>query len=284
MEWSAERSVVVFDRFTNWIDRCEGIKLKSNWSFDADLYQQLNTAREQVLRPVLAELKDKLTLKTSVDVGCGVGHFSNLLHSLGFEVLGVDAREENVVEARQRYPHLEFRVMNAEDPGMEKLGPFDIGLCLGLLYHLENPFRAIRALGTITSRIAFVEGVCYPSDEPVMALLNENKLGDQGVNYLAFYPSEASLLKMLYNSTFTDCFHPQPMPAHPFYQLNKNGFRYRTMMVASKMPLTSGLLEPVREPETELTPWNMKPLRALGLRADRLAGRFLKTVKPSVKK
>jgi hypothetical protein len=74
------------------------------------------------------------------------------------------------------------------------------------------------------------------------------------------------------------------MPAHPFYQLNKNGFRYRTMMVASKMPLTSGLLEPVREPETELTPWNMKPLRALGLRADRLAGRFLKTVKPSVKK
>jgi SAM-dependent methyltransferase len=260
------------------------MKLKSDWSFDARLYQELNIAREQVLRPILAELKQDLQLKTAVDVGCGVGHFSNVLHTLGFEVLGLDAREENVVEARQRFPDIEFRVLNAEDPGMEKLGMFDVGLCLGLLYHLENPFRAIRQLGTITSKIAFVEGVCYPSADPVMVLLDENKLGDQGVNYLAFYPSEACLLKMLYNAAFTDCFYPQPMPAHPFYQQNGNGFRYRTIMTASKLPLTSERLARVAAPETDLTPWNMKPLRALGLRADRLAGALLRALRPSAKK
>jgi SAM-dependent methyltransferase len=258
--------------------------LKSDWSFDAQLYQELNAAREQVLRPILAELKDDLHLKTVVDVGSGVGHFSNFLHSLGFEVLGVDAREENVTEARKRFPNLEFRVQNAEDSAMEKLGVFDVGLCLGLLYHLENPFRVIRHLAAITSKIAFVEGVCYPSTDPVMVLLNENKLGDQGVNYLAFYPSEACLLKMLYHAAFTDCFYPLPMPPHPFYERNGNGFRYRTILAASKAPVASRYLVRKAEPETDLTPWNMKPLRALGLRADRLAGLFLKALRPSAKK
>lgn len=260
------------------------MKLKSDWSFDARLYQELNAAREQVLRPILAELKSDLQLKTAVDVGCGVGHFSNFLHSLGLDVLGVDVREENVTESRRRYPHLDFRLLNAEEPAMENLGVFDIGLCLGLLYHLENPFRVIRQLGAITSKISIAEGVCYPSTEPVMVLLNENELGDQGVNYLAFYPSEACLLKMFYHSGFADCFYPRPMPSHPFYQRNGNGYRYRTIMAAAKVPVTSERLVRQPEIETALTPWNMKPLRALGLRADRLAGLFFKALRSSPRK
>jgi SAM-dependent methyltransferase len=258
--------------------------LKSEWSFDARLSQELNAARKQVLRPILAELKQDLQLKTAVDVGCGVGHFSNFLKELGFDVLGVDAREENVAEARQRHPHIEFRVLNAEDAAMEKLGAFDLGLCLGLLYHLENPFRVIRHLSSITSKIAFVEGVCYPSTEPAMVLLDENTLEDQAVNYLAFYPSEACLLKMLYRSAFTDCFYPRPMPAHPFYQKNRNGFRYRTLIAASKVGVTSEQLVREAESETDLTPWNMRPLRALGLRVDRLAAFILKGLRLSAKK
>jgi hypothetical protein len=117
-----------------------------------------------------------------------------------------------------------------------------------------------------------------------MVLLNENNLGDQGVNYLAFYPSEACLLKMFYHSSFTDCFYPRSMPAHAFYQKNKNGFRYRTMVAAAKVAVSSERLIREAEPETELTPWNLKPLRAWGLRTDRLAGLFLKALRPFKKK
>jgi len=258
--------------------------LKAEWSFDQGLYQELNTTREQVLREVLAEQKANLELKTAIDVGCGVGHFSNFLHSQGLEVLGVDAREENIEEARRRYPDIEFRVVNAEDPDMRKLGTFDFVLCLGLLYHLENPFLVLRQLGALTAKLAMVEGVCYPSNEPAMVLMDESKAGDQGVNYVAFYPSEACLLKMLYRSSFTDCFYPWPMPGHPFYQKNLNGFRYRTMMGASKVAVRSERLVREAEPQTDLTPYNMMPLRAWGLRTDRLAGLFQKALHLFTKK
>jgi SAM-dependent methyltransferase len=246
--------------------------LKADWPFDQRLYQEINTAREQVLRSVLAELMEKLQLKTAIDVGCGLGHFSYFLHSLGFDVLGVDAREENIDEAKKRYPGPVFRVAKAEDSSAANLGTFDLVLCLGLLYHLENPFHVIRQLSGMTGKLALVEGVCYPSDEPAMVLLDENNLEDQGINYLAFYPSESCLLKMLYRSGFPKCFWPRPMPQHEFYEKSRNGFRYRTMMAASKIEIESNFLSPVLEPRTEITPWNLRPLRALGQRADRFYG------------
>jgi SAM-dependent methyltransferase len=248
--------------------------LKANWAFDQRLYQELNAAREQVVKNVLSDLRAPLELKTAVDVGCGLGHFSNFLHSLGFQVLGVDARRENVEEAQKRYPELRFQVANAEDLAVNKLGTFDLVLCLGLLYHLENPFHVIRQLAGMTAKLALVEGVCYPSSEPAMVLLNENTIEDQGVNYLAFYPSESCLLKMLYRSGFSACFFPSPMPAHPFYEANKSGYRYRTMMAAAKVNLSSPALSTVAEPKTDLTPWNLKPLRALGFRSNRIYNFF----------
>jgi SAM-dependent methyltransferase len=244
--------------------------LRVDWPFDQRLYQELNAARERVVQRVLGDLKQRLQLKTAIDIGCGLGHFSHFLHSLGFEVLGIDAREDNIEEARRRYPELAFQVVNAEDMAMSKLGTFDLVLCLGLLYHLENPFRVIRQLSGMTAKLTMIEGVCYPSSVPAMVLLDENNLGDQGVNHLAFYPSESCLLKMLYRSGFDKCFFPNPMPAHRFYEKNKNGCRYRTMVVAAMMQMDSSYLSPEAEPQTDLTPWNLKPLRALGRRFDRV--------------
>jgi len=244
--------------------------LKADRPFDHRLYQELNTAREKVVQSILGDLKEKLQLKTAIDIGCGLGHFCHHLHALGFEVLGVDAREENIEEARRRYPELAFQVVNAEEIAMKGLGKFDLVLCLGLLYHLENPFRVIRQISEMTEKLAMIEGVCYPSLEPVMALLDENNLTDQGVNYLAFYPSESCLLKMLYRSGFNECFYPNPMPAHKFYESNQNGYRYRTMIAAAKTQMESKFLSPGVEPQTDLTPWNLKPLGAMGLRSERI--------------
>jgi tRNA (mo5U34)-methyltransferase len=253
--------------------------MSADWAFDRPLYQELNAPREDAVRNVLTDLREKLQLKTAIDVGCGLGHFTKFLHSLGFEAEGVDAREENVAEARRRYPELRFQTANVEDIEPGKFGKFDLVLCLGLLYHLQNPFRAIWNLEAMTEKLAVVEGVCYPSTEPVMVLLDENEVGDQGVNYFAFYPSENCLLKMLYRSGYAACFYPKPVPPHAVYARNKNGFSYRTMMVATKTDVESRALARVSEPRTDLTPWNLKPLRALGLRMDRLNGALRKVLK-----
>ena len=241
--------------------------MKSNSTFDQKAYEELNPAREAVVRKIVANIKTVRPLNAAVDIGCGTGYFSNILHSLGLNVLGLDAREENVLEARRRYPHLRFEVMNAEDPRLLQFGTFDLVFCFGLLYHLENPFQAIRSMSAMTSNVAMLEGICYPSSESVMVLVDEDDLNDQGVNHIAFYPSELCLLKMLYRAGFASCFLPRSMPAHAFYNPPEGSFRHRTLLVASKQTLELPTLVPMPVPESELRAWHLVPMRTVGKRA-----------------
>jgi len=236
--------------------------LTADWIFDKEHYQALNVAREAVVKRLLVEQFAPLNLKSAIDVGCGVGYFSNLLSSLGLRVTGVDAREENVLEARSRFPGIEFAVADAEHCTADQFGQFDLVLCFGLLYHLENPFRVVRNLAGMASRLALLEGMVYPSSEPIMSLLDENALNDQGVNYVAFYPSEACMAKMLVRSGFDHCYLPSPMPDHSNYQFQENGFRIRSMMAACREPIVSSLLAPYSDAVSGRTPWTMPPLYA----------------------
>ena len=252
--------------------------MKSEWVFDQQHYQALNNSREQVLRALIEEQRVPLELQSAIDIGCGLGHFSHFLTSLGLRVVGVDAREENVLEARRRYPGIEFQVLDAEQASSARLGKFDFVLCFGLLYHLENPFRTIRNIADLASKLALVEGMVYPSPEPIMALLDEDSLQDQGLNYVAFYPSEACLAKMLVRSGFSGCYLPNPMPNHPAFQPQANSFRLRSMLAASRSPLSSKVLDAVPEPSQDRTPWAMVPLygfRGLAGRLQSILGRFL---------
>ena len=244
--------------------------MKTEWAFDQQIYKELNFARATVVRDLVPKLRAVMPLATAVDVGCGVGYFSEVLHSLGLNVMGLDAREQNVMEARRRYPHLRFETMNAEDPRLHEFGQFDLVFCFGLLYHLENPFQAIRNLSAMAAHIALLEGVCYPSKESMMALIDEDDLNDQGVKNIAFYPSEACLLKMLYSSGFSSCFLPRIMPSHPFYNPTADSLRYRTLLAASKHPvqLDSLILQPV--PVSSLRAWHLVPMRTVGARASKL--------------
>ncbi|WP_342802158.1 class I SAM-dependent methyltransferase [Nocardia sp. No.11] len=45
-----------------------------------------------------------------LDLGCGPGHFTQLLHAAGVTVTGVDLVPEFIAHARSRYPDVAFRV------------------------------------------------------------------------------------------------------------------------------------------------------------------------------
>jgi SAM-dependent methyltransferase len=224
--------------------------------FDAKHYELLNSSRAAVVSKLLLETKGPLGLQTTVDVGCGLGYFSGLLMSLGFEVTSVDGRRENVEEAKRRYPGAKFRQCNAEDPGLKELGQFDLVFCFGLLYHLENPLLAIRHLHEMTRKLLLVEGVIFPGEEPTMALVDEERHEDQGLSHIAFYPTEACLIKMLYRSGFSHVYGFARQPDHPDYQAGPNSRRVRTTLVASRGPLASELLVALPEPSTAIRPWD----------------------------
>jgi SAM-dependent methyltransferase len=230
----------------------------SNFVFDQPHYDALNTAREATLGQLLKSLKKDLTLRTAVDVGCGLGHFAVFLRDLGFDVLAVDGRQENVNEARRRSPDLEFRVANAEDTGIQALGKFDLVLCLGLLYHLENPFVAVRNLFAMTGKVAILEGMCVPGDEPIFAVRDESPTEDQGLRHVALYPSENGLVKLLYCSGFSHVYRLRVAPAHRDYESSLTRSRVRTILLATTVQPLIDLLVRAADPVTMPDPWEIR--------------------------
>lgn len=257
MEWNLERTLTLRH------SRAE-INVEQGLPFDAPSAKELTRARQDFIQSFLAEIRTQAALQGALDVGCGVGYLSKFLNNLGFEVVAIDGREENTIEARKRYPGITFLTADAERL-TDEVEPHDLVLCAGLLYHLENPFRVIRNLHALTRKVLIVEGMCTPGPEATMELLDEGSLTDQGLNFVAFYPTEACLVKMLYRSGFPFVYLFQRLPEHSLYRQSVGRKRERTMMVASKLPLSAPNLTLAREPMRPVTglsdPWTTSLMR-----------------------
>lgn len=79
-----------------------------------------------------------------LDVGCGPGHLTGLLHSLGVDVTGIDPVPEFVAHARETYPAADFAVGSVFDLGRTD-GSVDGILAWYSLIHL-HPGRVAGAL------------------------------------------------------------------------------------------------------------------------------------------
>ena len=105
---------------------------------------------------------------TAVDLACHQGWFAMQLARRNFRsILGVDARDEHLADARLMAEVLgvkTFRAMKAdiESVRAEEIGVHDVTLMLGLLYHLENPVRALRLARAVTRRTLVIETQVVP--------------------------------------------------------------------------------------------------------------------------
>ena len=72
-----------------------------------------------------------------LDVGCGTGHLTARIAEPGADVLGIDASESMVLQARSNCPHLRFEVFDAL---AMKLGPeFDAVFSNAVLHWITEP-------------------------------------------------------------------------------------------------------------------------------------------------
>jgi len=228
--------------------------------FDQREYRKLIEARGETLRRVVTQLKPVLGLTNVLDAGCGVGFFSQTLAECGLNVCGFDARAENVAEACRRFPQIPFAEADVQDRAIFELGSFDFVLCFGLLYHLENPVLAIRNLRALTEKCLLLESMCLPEEKSTMLLREEPRQGDQSLTDVACYPSEGSLVKMLYRAGFSAVYRVTPLPEHDDFRETPDHLRRRTVLLASFEPIDVGGFRLYPEPLEREDPWAKDPV------------------------
>ena len=226
--------------------------------FDLEHAQLLSERRVNFLNHLLQDLKANTELRTALDAGCGLGYFSKHLSGSGMKVTAFDIREENVFEARRRCGDVTFFTMDVEDPRVQGLGQFDLVLCFGLLYHLENPFRAIRNLYTLTRKALVIESMVASCPLPGAILVSEDPGEDQSSRYIAFVCSEGCIIKMLYAAGFPKVYRARILPDHNDFRETYSHKRRRTVLIASKIDLQSPMLQMVPESRERPDLWRKK--------------------------
>jgi SAM-dependent methyltransferase len=227
--------------------------------FDRPMQSEMRQAEIEFLRRVISPWQSALGLRTALDMGCGVGYFAAMLRDLGFQTLAVDARAENISEAGKRFSGIDFRVANSEDAALSALGVFDLVLCAGLLYHLENPLRAMRNLRALTGKLLLLESMAVPDDEPYLIVMDEPPGEDQSLGAVSCYPSEGAIIKMAFRAGFPNVYRFKELPDHENYRAGIGRLRARTLIAASLVPLNSPLIEVAVEPKLARDLWTTDP-------------------------
>lgn len=96
-------------------------------------------------------------IRSVLDVGCGVGHWSRLLDPFlpaGASVKGIDPEPLWIARARQISKKRKFRASYSYEKGSAESLPFsdntfDFVTCQTLLIHVKNPLRVIREMARV---------------------------------------------------------------------------------------------------------------------------------------
>lgn len=227
--------------------------------FDQSHYLKLIEARGAAIRRMVNQLKPVLELSTALDAGCGVGFFSKVLQDAGLNVHAFDGRTENVEEARSRFQGISFAQGDVENPEIRKLGQFDLALCFGLLYHLENPFSAIRNLRALTRKGLLLESMCFPDEEPWMLLREELSFEDQSLTDVAFYATEGCLAKMMYRAGFAFVYRLTDLPDHDDFRDTAEHLRKRTVLLGTATEINIPGFVRYPEHSESADPWSKIP-------------------------
>ena len=170
-------------------------------------------------------------------------------------VCGFDGRAENVAEARRRFPTVPFEQADVQHKSVLELGCFDLVLSFGLVYHLENPFLAIRHLRALTSKCLLLESMCLPGAGVGMQLREEPRQDDQSLTDMACYASEEALVKMLYRAEFGVVYRLATLPDHEDFRETAEQVRRRTVLLACTAPLDIAGFRLIPEPREFRDPW-----------------------------
>ena len=216
--------------------------------FDTEAAREINRAR----LAHLGSLGLPLAGRSVLEVGAGVGHLSQFFLDQGCRLVSTEARRENVDRLQRLHPEREAHCADVEED-LSGFGAFDVVFCYGLLYHLENPVRALRNMAAVCSDLLLIETVISDSTAPVLQLADESLAFTQALRGIAHRPSPRYLALVLDRIGFHHAYEAADPPDYPDYVFEhrddmsfaRDGHLLREIFVAARRRLDNPRLLPL---------------------------------------
>ena len=145
--------------------------------------------------PLLAETADWNSIKKTInlfypqhlndytnwkvaDLGCLEGGYSVEFARMGFNTVGIEAREENLINCNYVKSHVNLNNLTFIKDDARNIcnhGKFDITFCYGLLYHLNNPVEFLKTLSSCTNKMLLLHTHYAPENDYRYSLGTLNK-------------------------------------------------------------------------------------------------------------
>jgi 2-polyprenyl-3-methyl-5-hydroxy-6-metoxy-1,4-benzoquinol methylase len=169
-------------------------------------------AHKEIMKIINQQLHSDFKSKRVIDIGCLEGYFSAECALQGAKVLGVEGKTINVkkcefVKSVLNIKNLAFVQDDAMNVTKKKYGSFDVVLALGLLYHLDDPFKFLENLSDLCAGFLLLDthvALREPSEtgawKPDLSELREFKVGKKtylGRLYREFNSGDTQLSKDL---------------------------------------------------------------------------------------
>jgi len=139
------------------------------WSKDIRLSETVSTnpeeayaARANYILQLVSELfGGRLAGLRIVDLGCNEAELAIEFAMQGADVVAIDGRESNLAKPQLVKELLELDKLtiineNVINVTADTYGQFDVVLCFGLLYHLDDPYRFLKSIHEMTRRSLFL--------------------------------------------------------------------------------------------------------------------------------
>lgn len=111
--------------------------------WDADLYDCKHGFVSKFGEDVIELLAPKIG-EIILDVGCGTGDLTNLIHHKGAKVIGFDNSKEMIEAARKKFPQIQFDLKSAIDFNYDM--EFDAVFSNAALHWVLEPAKAIKCI------------------------------------------------------------------------------------------------------------------------------------------
>lgn len=117
--------------------------MTNHYAWDANLYQQSHNFVYEFGRDVINLLNPQPN-ETILDIGCGTGQLTAEIAKSGASVIGIDASEAMIGEAKKNFPELDFRIADARsfDLGMQ----FDAIFSNAVFHWIKPPEDVVRCI------------------------------------------------------------------------------------------------------------------------------------------